>query len=215
MNNCVLYYSNSCPHSVKLLQELKKTNAISQIQFISIDQRVKGQDGKIRIVLQNGKQVLMPPNLTSTPGLMLIDKNYQILYGDQIYTYLQGQIQNARQYHPQQNPSQQQQYPQQQQPTSGDEPSAFSFSGGNSGFVVSDAYSFLDQDLSFDKDGFRQMHHYESLTGTMNPQQNLHQQVPNDNIRQSNNRIREGEVDAYMLAQQRGYSTAGGAGMLR
>ena len=191
----VLYYSNACPHSQKLLQELKKTSLATTFQYICVDQRVKDPDGKVRIVLQNGKKVIMPPTLTSIPGLMLVDHNYQILYGDQIYKYLQ--------------PKQQQET--KQATENNMEPNAFSFDGG--GFVVSDNFSFLGQDLEALGDGgLRQMHHYESLDANLKPQQNLGQTSADDNIKSSNNRIREGEIDAGHLAQQRGYNTSAGPG---
>jgi hypothetical protein len=192
----VLYYSNSCPHSQKLLQELKKTSLATTFQYICVDQRVKEADGKVKIVLQNGKKVIMPPTLTSIPGLMLLDRNYQILYGDQIYKYLQ--------------PKQQQET--KQATENNMEPNAFSFEGG--GCVVSDNFSFLGQDLEALGDGgLRQMHHYESLNPNLKPQQNLGQTSANDNIKQSNNRIREGEINTGDLAYKRGYNTSAGPGM--
>jgi len=202
--SAVLYYSNSCQHSAKLLQELKKTNLASKFQYICIDQRVKDADGKVKIVLQNGQKVIMPPNLTAIPGLMLLDRNYQILYGDEIYKYL----------------TPKQQVETREATANNMEPSAFAFGGAGSGSVVSDNYSFLDQDLeSQGNGGTRQMHHYESLNldssnmgvqgsgggGGIGGQEN-------DNIKMSNNKIRDGQVNTNQLAEQRGYNVSKGPG---
>lgn len=178
--SAVLYYSNNCPHSAKLLQHLKTTNLATKFQYICIDQRVKEADGKVKIVLQNGSKVIMPPTLTSIPGLMLLDQNFHILYGDQIYKYLEPKQQAETREATENNM----------------EPSAFAFGGGGGGFVVSDNYSFLDQDLeSQGNGGTRQMHHYESLDSTHNQQNNLGVVVKDNNIHDSGNRLRDGDVN--------------------
>ena len=46
----ILYYSNFCEHSKKLLQGLSKTKVSKDVHFICIDKRVKEGDGKIYIV---------------------------------------------------------------------------------------------------------------------------------------------------------------------
>ena len=59
----ILYYSNFCEPSKKLLQSVSKTQNTNNIHFICIDKRVKDTNGKIFIVLQNGQQILMPENV--------------------------------------------------------------------------------------------------------------------------------------------------------
>ena len=205
----VLYYSNSCPHSAKLLQHLKKTNFGTKFQYICVDNREKDATGKTQIILNNGKRVIMPPTLTSIPGLMLLDRNYQILYGDEIYKYLE-----PRQVLEVKEATQNNMVPQ--------ELEAFSF-GGGSGSVVSDNYSFLDQELQLAPEfngGMKQMHHYADLNATdnhnngggNNGNHGGGQLNQSDNIRQSNNRIRDGEVNPSQLAEQRGYNTSQGQG---
>jgi len=51
----ILYYSNFCEHSKKLLQTLSKTQASKDLHFICIDKRTQGPDKKIYIVLENGQ----------------------------------------------------------------------------------------------------------------------------------------------------------------
>ena len=42
----ILYYSNYCEHSRKLLQSLSKTDIKKDIHFICIDKRVKDSNNK-------------------------------------------------------------------------------------------------------------------------------------------------------------------------
>jgi len=149
----ILYYSNFCEHSKKLLQTLSKTQVSKEIHFICIDKREKGADGKIYIVLESGQKIVMPENVTKVPALLLLNNNYQVLYGDNIYNHLKPQ----------------QEIVVKKATNNNMEPSAFSLSGGGlfgSG-VSSDQYSFLDMDsdsLTAKGDGgLRQMHNYVSL----------------------------------------------------
>ena len=75
----ILYYSNFCEHSKKLLQTLSKSQVSKGIHFICIDKRTKAANGKINIVLENGQQIVMPENVTKVPALLLLNNNYQVL----------------------------------------------------------------------------------------------------------------------------------------
>ena len=150
----IIYYSNFCEHSKKLLQTLSKSSVSKDIHFICIDNRVR-ENGKIYIQLQNGQKIIMPENVTKVPALMLLNQNYRILYGEEINGFFK----------PRQEASV-------KQATHNNlEPSAFSLGGlggGGSGFgIVSDQYSFLDMDadaLTAKGDGgTRQMHNYVTL----------------------------------------------------
>ena len=81
----ILYYSNFCEHSKKLLQTFSKTSVSKDIHFICIDKRVKDNNGKVNIVLESGQKIIMPENVTKVPALLLLNNNYQVLYGDNIY----------------------------------------------------------------------------------------------------------------------------------
>jgi len=144
----ILYYSNFCEHSKKLLQTLSKTQSSKDIHFICIDKRTKGPDNKIYLVLESGQKIVMPENVTKVPALLLLNNNYQVLYGDNIYNHLKPAQEVIT-----------------RQATSNNmEPMAFSLGGG---CIASDQYSFLDMDsdaLNTKGDGgMRQMHNYVPL----------------------------------------------------
>lgn len=147
----ILYYSNFCEHSKKLLQILSKTQSSKDIHFICIDKRTKGPDNKIYLILESGQKIVMPENVTKVPALLLLNQNYQVLYGDNIYNYLKPAQEVIT-----------------RQATSNNmEPMAFSLGGGS---IVSDQYSFLDMDSeelnTKGNGGMRQMHNYVPLNYT-------------------------------------------------
>ena len=81
----ILYYSNYCKHSQKLLQTLVKANLSNKISFICIDKRmIDPKTNQTYIVLENSSRVIMPPNIHSVPSLLLIKQNYKVLLGDDI-----------------------------------------------------------------------------------------------------------------------------------
>ena len=147
----ILYYSNYCQHSKKLLETVSKSSvAQKDIHFICIDRREKGVNGKIYIILDNGQKIIMPENVSRVPALLLLNQGYNVLYGDAIMQHLKPRQEIEVKKATQNNM----------------EPMAFSFSGGF-GDVVSDSYSFLDQnpeDLQAKGNGgVRQMHNYVDL----------------------------------------------------
>jgi hypothetical protein len=147
----IIYYSNFCEHSKKLLQTLSKSEVSKSIHFICIDKRVKGPDGKVNIVLENGQKIVMPENVTKVPALLLLNNNFQVLYGDNIYNHLKPSQEMATKKATQNNM----------------EPMAFSLGGGGFGGIASDNYSFLDMDSeelnTKGNGGMRQMHNYVPL----------------------------------------------------
>ena len=148
----ILYYSNFCEHSKKLLQSLSKTQVSKDIHFICIDKRTKDEKGKIYIVLENGQKIIMPENVSKVPALLLLNANYNVLYGDSIYNYLKPKQEVVTKQATQNNM----------------EPMAFSLGGGGGGFgIASDQYSFLDMDAESmntkGDGGLRQMHQYVTL----------------------------------------------------
>lgn len=143
----ILYYSNFCEHSKKLLQSLSKYELKKDIHFICIDKRVK-EGSKTFIVLLNGQKIIMPDNVTKVPALLLLDQNYKVLYGELITDYFKPKQQLAVK----------------QATNNNFEPSSFSFGGGGSVGIMSDNYSFLDMDSTSlsatGNGGLRQMHNY-------------------------------------------------------
>jgi hypothetical protein len=151
--SCILYYSKYCEVSKKYLQLLSKSDFQKEIHFICIDRRVKdAKNNKTYIVLENDQKIILPENITKVPALLLLNQGYQILYGEQILQHLKPRQQQEVRVATKNNM----------------EPMAFSLgSFGGFGDIVSDQYSFLDQDadeLKADGNGgMRQMHNYVDL----------------------------------------------------
>jgi len=187
----ILYYSNFCEPSKKLLQTISKTQNAKDIHFICIDKRVKDPSGKIFIILQNNQKIIMPENVTRVPALLLLNQNYKVIYGDEIYQHLKPNVEKQIQQATQNN---------MEPVTYQDGFGAFSgFSGG----IVSDNYSFLDQsdnELSVKGNGgMRQMHNYVSLQDSMN----LTMHLPQDDADYKSDKIKDGEMSLEALQRKR------------
>lgn len=145
----ILYYSKYCEISKEYLQILSKSPVQKDIHFICIDKRVKdATNNKTYIVLDNGQKIVLPETVTKVPALLLLNNGYQVLYGSQILQFLKPkQVEEVR-----------------VATQNNMEPMAFSIGGGD---VVSDHYSFLDQDPedleARGNGGMRQMHNYVDL----------------------------------------------------
>ena len=187
----ILYYSNYCEPSKKLLQTVSKTQNVNNIHFICIDNRVKDSNGKIFIVLQNGQKLIMPENVTRVPALLLLNQNYKVIYGDDIYKHLKPQVAQQVQQATKNN----------MEPVNFQD--GFSAFGGFSGGIVSDNYSFLDQndtELSVKGEGgLRQMHNYVTLGDSMN----LSMKLPQDEAEYKNDKLKEGETSVEALQRKR------------
>jgi hypothetical protein len=187
----ILYYSNYCEPSKKLLQTVTKTQNVKDIHFICIDKRIKDSNGKVFIVLQNGQKIIMPENVVRVPALLLLNQNYKVIYGDDIYQHLK----------PQQVKQVQEATKNNMEPvTFQDGFGAFSGFGGS---IVSDNYSFLDQsdtDLSVKGNGgLRQMHSYVSLNDSMN----LTMHLPQDDHEYKSDKLKDGETSVEALQRRR------------
>ena len=89
----IFYYSNYCKHCQKLLQTLVKGNMSDKISFICIDKRsVDPRTNQTYILLENGSKVILPPNIHSVPSLLLVNKNYKVILGDEIIKHYHPQI---------------------------------------------------------------------------------------------------------------------------
>lgn len=89
----ILYYSNYCTHSQKVLQTLVKGNLSDKLSFICIDKRqIDKQTNQTYIILENGGKVVLPPNIHSVPSLLLIKDNYRIIQGDEIIKFFHNDI---------------------------------------------------------------------------------------------------------------------------
>jgi hypothetical protein len=148
----ILYYSKYCETSKKYLQLLSKSNVQKDIHFICIDKRVKEANNKTYIILENGQKIVLPENVTKVPALLLLNEGYTVLYGEQILQKLKPR----------------QEVEVRQATQNNMEPMAFSLGGGGGfGDVISDQYSFLDQEPeeleAKGNGGMRQMHNYVDL----------------------------------------------------
>ena len=142
----ILYYSNHCEPSKKLIKTISSLKKIKDdIHFICVDKRVKENDGATYIILENNQRVVLPPTVTKVPALLLLNHSHHVLFGEQIYNHLQPKQQELN-----------------TEATYGnEEPMAYGINQMNS---ISDNYSFWDQssdDLSAKGGGgLRQMHSY-------------------------------------------------------
>ena len=147
----VLYYSKYCENCKKLLYELGKTKIQKDIHFLSIDKRIN-RGGKIYIILDNGNEIFMPPNIVSVPTLLLLNKGNKLLVGDDVSNFFKPQIMGEKTQAVQSNL----------------EPLAFF--GYEMGNCMSDSYSYLDQTPdemnAKGEGGLRQMHSFVHLNHT-------------------------------------------------
>jgi len=177
----IIYYSNFCEHSKKLLNSLTKANVQKDVHFICIDKRVKDSSNKTYILLENGQKIIMPENVNRVPALLLLNQGYAVLYGESILQHFKPRQEEMVKKATQNNL----------------EPMAFSFGGG--GFVASDQFSFLDMDAASmeakGNGGSRQMHNYVDL----NYSDQITSSVDDD---KKTNRMPEG-LTVEQLQQQR------------
>lgn len=90
----ILYYSNYCQHSSKIIQLLAKNGLSDKINCICIDKRKRDpKTGQMTILLDDGRQTILPPNVHSVPALLMIKQNYRVIIGEEIQTYLEPFIQ--------------------------------------------------------------------------------------------------------------------------
>ena len=122
----ILYYSNYCVHSKKIIQYLVKENLTNQLNCICIDKRQRDSfTNQTYILLENGQKILLPPNVHSVPALLLVKQNYRVVLGEEILPILHPLVKRQRDA---------------ATAHSGGEPSAYSISSGNMN-VVSEKYT--------------------------------------------------------------------------
>ncbi len=89
----ILYYSNYCVHSQKLIQYLAKNSIINKINCICVDRRSRDQNtGQITILSENGKQLPLPVNVHSVPSVLLVSQKCQVVSGDEIYSLFESKV---------------------------------------------------------------------------------------------------------------------------
>jgi len=176
--SCVLYYSKYCDNCKVLLYELGKSSIQNNIHFLSIDRRIE-KKGVIYIVLDNGREILLPPQINNVPSLLLLNKGNKILVGNDVLNYFKPKITSEKAMATHNNI----------------EPLAFSFT--EMGTCMSDTYSYWDQssdELSAKGvGGLRQMHSFV----TLNHDDKIY--TPDDDYEPD----KVGEVDLGKLQEER------------
>ena len=151
----VLYYSNYCSHCKNILTKLSNTKIKSDIHFLCIDKRFKIED-KIYILLENGDKILLPSEVSKVPALMLLYRNNELIYGDDIHKHFDMVIQTEH-VEKMGDPR-----------TAKLEPESFSMNDVH-GFVKSDVFSYLDMTAeelgAKGNGGMRNMYNYGSING--------------------------------------------------
>jgi hypothetical protein len=135
------------------MQILSKSQVSKEIHFVCIDNRYKDKDGKMMIALENNQNIVLPPQVTKVPALLLLNQGHRVLFGKEISDHFQPREDDNNM----------------MATSSNGEPLAFSLGSDNiGGFgVMSDSYSFWDQgheELSAKgQGGLRQMYNYASI----------------------------------------------------
>ena len=152
--NQIIYFSKYCEHSNKLLKILSKTAEIkAKIHFLPIDRRKLKEDGRTYVVLDNGQEILMPDVIKQVPALLLLHYGNRTLFGEEILKFYRPQVDKERKKATNYN----------------GEPKSFSMN--ETGTLMSDNYSYLDQ--SSDEmgvkgnGGLRQMHSFTKISDSI------------------------------------------------
>ena len=148
----VLYYSNFCENSKEVIRLITSSNKQHEIYFVCIDKRLT-KGGVTKIMLSDNKTTMvLPPDVTKVPSLLLINEAYKILFGMDIIKYIK--------------PSIQMDYVTTTTKEDDVEPECFDTNGKWCG-VSSDTYSFWDQtdsEMAAEGDGgMRQTRYYAGL----------------------------------------------------
>ncbi len=86
----ILYYSNHCPNSQKVLQYIAKFGLIDKTNAICIDKRsIDKTSGQVFVQLENGKKIMLPPNVHSVPALLVVKNSYSAIFGHEIIKYFE------------------------------------------------------------------------------------------------------------------------------
>ena len=88
----ILYYSNFCVHSNKLLNELVRglNKSNDKLLYVNVDNQCIIQN-KLMIKLQNKRLITLPSIITSTPSLLLLTQGLKVICGyNGIINYFNG-----------------------------------------------------------------------------------------------------------------------------
>ena len=150
----VLYYSNYCENSKGILRTLSKSELKNEIHFICIDKRFRdNQSGAIYVTLENQQKILLPPQITKVPAMLLLKEGNAVIFGKEIESRIKPQTE----------------YTNLAATGFNGEPMAFSLGSDQTGCfgVASDSFSYWDQEsdelLAKGDGGLRQMYNYAAV----------------------------------------------------
>lgn len=149
----ILFYSNYCKHSQKIIQYIAKNGLSEKINSICIDKRKRDANTNQTIItLENGKTLILPPNIHSVPSLLLTSEKYRVLLGEDIIQHYEPSVINNNDEATNYN----------------GEPMAFQLNNGMTSGIVSENYTFYnmtpDELSAKGKGGMRQMYNYVKAT---------------------------------------------------
>lgn len=173
----VLYYSNYCTKCQKILQVIVKSNNKNmKFYYICLDARKRDPEtGKTIVITEDGKQIVIPPDITHVPALVILSEQRVIFGCDDIIQFLEknmygsGGMPLIGAEHANRTAS----TPKQVAATHAD-PTPYTLDAtvgcGTSGFgVVSDKYSYVTDE--------KQLHNYVTMDG------GIEIQTPKDNYK--------------------------------
>jgi hypothetical protein len=196
----ILYYSNYCKSSSKVLQILSKYDLSNSVHFICIDGRVN-KNGNMYAILPNGQEMLIPKNVSAVPSLLILNQQYNVISGvDNIINFFQRGIEQKVKHATQNN----------NVPISTSADDGYSAFGGFGSGIVSDHFSFLDQDdnelSAKGNGGLRQLHNYARPDDTLIYSSNI-----NNSDFSTGNKIKDGDtsslLDKYKQERDRDFQT--------
>ena len=147
----IVYYSNYCKHSQKLLQYLAKNGLTAKVNCINIDKRKRDpQTGQTHNYLEKGGAVLLPPNVHCVPTLLLVNEKFRVITGQEIYSHFAPKV-----------------TAQNKIATNGDEPLSYGLPFSQNGMnIQSEQFTFYnmtpDELSAKGRGGMRQMYNYVS-----------------------------------------------------
>lgn len=82
----IIFYSNFCNFSKTLLVQLATSSLHQSLDFACVDNIVV-EEGKKKIVLDNGRKIILPTIVTQVPALLLLT-TFKVYFGNDIYRFL-------------------------------------------------------------------------------------------------------------------------------
>ena len=86
----ILYYSNYCKHSKKVIEFVAKGGFADSLSCICIDKRKRNPNtNQVVVYLENGQQAILQPNIQSVPVLLLVNQKYKMVMVSDIIRYFE------------------------------------------------------------------------------------------------------------------------------